>query len=446
MPITWKRQWRPLLVGAVVAAAAGGAVAEDWPEVQGKGRRGVWNETGILEKFPEGGLTLRWRTPICGGYAGPAVADGRVFVSDFKRTQGRSGVERALCLDEKTGKILWTFHDGETEYGRLGYASGPRATPTVDGDRVYVLGAVGHLYCLDVKTGKRIWSRDFQKDFNARLPTWGFAGAPLVVGDLLICLVGAQPTGKVMALDKTTGKVVWRALPGDNATGYAPPVLVQAGGVEQVIQWHGEAVSSFDPTTGKVLWQQPFKIRLASPVATPQIDNDRLFVTAFYNGPMMLRLAADRAGANVLWRGKSDSERQTDGLHALACTPAIRNGYIYGVCSYGQFRCLDAATGKRVWESLKLTGEESRWASAFLIRNGDRFFINNDSGDLIIADLSPKGYKEISRTKLIEPTTVPGAKSRKLGVVNWTLPAYANRCIFIRNDKEILCASLAKPE
>jgi len=435
-----------LLTGMIVAAVAGGAAAEDWPEVQGKGRRGVWNETGILETFPAGGLDIRWRTPIHGGYAGPAVADGRVFVSDFKPKQVRRGAERVICLDEKTGRILWTFQDGTTNYAWLGYASGPRATPTVDGDRVYALGAVGNLYCLDVKTGKKIWSRDFREEFGAKLPIWGFAGAPLVCGDLLICLAGARPTGKVMALNKMTGKVVWRALPGDNALGYAPPVLIEAGGAEQLIQWHGGGVTSLDPKTGKVHWRQPFKLRMALSISTPQLDNDRLFLTTFYNGPMMLRLAGDRPAAEVTWRGKSESERQTDGLHAITCTPAIWKGHIYGVCSYGQFRCLDAKTGKRIWETLKLTGEESRWASAFLTRNGDRFFINNDSGELIIADLSPKGYREISRTKLIEPTTVAGGKNRTLGAVNWTLPAYANRCIFIRNDKEILCASLATPK
>jgi outer membrane protein assembly factor BamB len=144
----------------------------------------------------------------------------------------------------------------------------------------------------------------------------------------------------------------------------------------------------------------------------------------------------------VLWKGKSDSEVQTDGLHAVVATPVIAGDYVYGLCSYGQFRCLDAKTGARVWETLVVTGEKARWASGQIVRHGDRYFINNDRGELIIARLSPKGYQELSRTTLIKPTSNPGNR-RALEAVNWSHPAYANRRIYARNDEEILCASLA---
>lgn len=180
-------------------------------------------------------------------------------------------------------------------------------------------------------------------------------------------------------------------------------------------------------------------------VATPVYESNLLFVTAFFNGPMMLDLATDRPDANLLWRGKSQSEINTDGLHCTTSTPVILDGYVYGVCSYGQFRCLDAHTGKRIWETQEVTGEKARWASAFLTRNGSRFFINNDRGELIIAEFSPKGYHEISRTNLITPTS-PGGGKRERGAVNWVLPAYANRHILIRNDREIIRASLEAPQ
>ena len=434
----------------IVATFAGWCVAsplaaEDWPQFRGAQRRGVWNETGILEKFPAPGLKVRWRTPVGGGYAGPAVADGRVFVPDFVRIKGSSGVERVHCLDERTGKVLWTFRGEKISYARLGHASGPRATPTVDGERVYVLGAVGDLYALDVKTGGKLWHRNFPRDLGATAPMWGFAGAPLVHGERLICLVGGKAGAKVVAFEKATGKVVWRAVADDGRTGYSAPAIISAGGVEQLIQWHGGAVTSLDPKTGKIYWQQPFKLRYAMAVAMPVRDGNRLFVSAFFEGPIMFRLADDKPRVKIVWRGKSRSEIRTDALHSLMCTPVIKDGYIYGVCSYGQFRCLDASTGKRIWETLKVVGEKGRWATAFIVRNGERFFINNDRGELIIADLSPKGYREIDRTKLIAPTTIEGANHRKLRAVNWTPPAYANRHIFIRNDREIIRASLAKP-
>jgi outer membrane protein assembly factor BamB len=159
---------------------------------------------------------------------------------------------------------------------------------------------------------------------------------------------------------------------------------------------------------------------------------------------MMLTLDASRPAARVLWKGTSDSEVQTDGLHAVVCTPAIDGDYIYGLCSYGQLRCLRADTGARVWETQAVTTERARWASGQMVRQGDRYFINNDRGDLIIARLSPAGYQEISRTKLLEPTSNPGNR-RALQRVNWSHPAYANRCIYARNDAEIVCASLAAP-
>lgn len=135
---------------------------------------GVWNETGILESFPKDGLAIRWRTAIKAGYAGPAVAGGRVFVTDFSPVQNTKGTERIVCLDEKTGKILWT-REWDADYIGLmqTYAVGPRATPTVDGERVYVQGAKGMLQCLNVKTGDVIWKKDYVKDYETQVPVWG---------------------------------------------------------------------------------------------------------------------------------------------------------------------------------------------------------------------------------------------------------------------------------
>ena len=428
-----------LLSGAVVLHA------EDWPEWRGRGRLGVWNETGILERFPEGGLEVLWRTPIGGGYAGPAVAAGRVFVTDYVQQRGLRGVERAWGLDEETGRVLW-MHEWEVNYAGLGYAVGPRATPTVDGDRVYFLGARGALYCLDAGTGEVRWSTDFVEDYGVDPLTWawdwGFASAPLVDGERLIAMVGAAPDALVVAFDKLTGEELWRALPTESEPGYSPPIIITAGGVRQLIVWHPLAVSSLDPATGDVFWEQPFDVANTLSVATPVQSGDRLLVSAFYNGSVMLGLDRDNIGARVLWRGASDNEIQTDGLHALVTTPLILGDYVYGIGSYGQMRCLHAATGERVWETQQVVNERVRWASAQIVRNHDRVFINNDRGELIIARLAPDGYRELSRTQLIEPTSPPGNR-RELRAVNWSHPAYANKRIYARNDEEIISASLA---
>lgn len=417
--------------------------AEDWPEWRGKGRMGVWNETGVLQKFPDTGLHIDWRVPVKSGFSGPAVSGGRIYLTDFTEASHLKGRERALCLDEKIGKILWT-QEWDADYIGLmeTYASGPRATPTVDGDRVYVLGAKGLLLCLDTKTGRVLWKRDYVKEYGAEVPTWGVTSAPLVDGNRLICLVGGDRNAKVVAFDKMTGKEVWRALASNSEAGYCQPVIIEHANTRQLIIWHPQAVTSLNPATGVVYWEQPFKINAGLSVATPVWSGPLLLVSSFYDGSMMLTLDNQKPRADVLWKGVSHSEIDTDGLHALVTTPVIVGDYLYGICSYGQLRCLNARTGARVWESLELTQEKARWASGFLVRHGDHFFINNDHGDLIIASLSRDGYREIGRTKLIKPTSNPGNR-RQMQAVNWSHPAYANKHIVARNDLEIIRASLA---
>jgi outer membrane protein assembly factor BamB len=418
---------------------------EDWPEVGGRGRLNVWRETGILDTFPESGLKVVWRTPVKAGYTGPAVADGRVFLLDWEETNKPKGTERALALNEKTGKILW-IKEWTADYRGIQWPTGPRATPTVDEDRVYVVGADGKLLCLNVKSGDILWQKDYAKDYGAdRLKwafDWGFASSPLVDGRLLIALVDGRPNAKVVAFDKMTGKEVWRALSTDADLGVAQPVIINAGGVRQLIIWYPGAVASLDPETGKQYWDQPYKVGGSMTVAIPVLDKEQLFFTTFYDGPLMLTLDPKRPGASVKWKGKSDSEIQTDGLHAVITTPVIIGDYIYGICSYGQFRCLKASTGERVWETQAVTKERARWASGVIVRHGDRLFINNDRGELIIVKPDPSGYQEISRTNLIKPTSQPQNR-RQLVNVNWVYPAYANRHIYARNDEEIICASLA---
>jgi len=357
--------------------------------------------------------------------------------------QRARGHERALALDEKTGKILW-IREWPADYAKakvMAYAEGPAATPTVDGNRIYVVGRTGTLHALDARTGDILWTKEYAKDFQADLDPWGVGSAPIVDGPRLIALVGGANNAKVVAFDKMTGKEIWRALSSKSSAGVSQPIILTAGGARQLIIWHPEAVVSLDPATGKVYWEQPFKV--TSDMSIPMVHSgSQLLVSEFYNGSLMLALHDKKPDARVLWKGKSSSEVDTDGLHATIGTPVIQGDYIYGVCSYGQLRCLRAKTGERVWETQAVTVEKARWASAQIVRHGDRYFINNDRGELIIARFTPEGYQEISRTNLLKPTTDPRNR-RRLVYVNWSHPAYANRHIYARNDEEIICASLA---
>ncbi len=437
-----------VLVCAVVSLSS--VFADDWPQWLGPQHDAVWRETGIVGKFPAEGPPVRWRTPIGAGYAGPAVANGKVYVTDRRLPEGASnpsnpfqrgtipGTERVLCLNETDGKILWQ-HTYDCPYG-LSYPAGPRATPVVSGGKVYTLGAEGHLFCFDATTGKVIWSHDFKRDFSIQTPVWGFSAHPLLDGNKLICLAGGEGS-TVVAFDKDSGKELWRALAAKEP-GYCPPVIFEAGGKRQLVVWHPEAVNSLDPETGKVYWSQPCNIRSGMTIPTPRKMGDLLYLTCFYNGSTMLRLDANKPVATEVWASKKVSEKDTDALHSTMSTPFLEDGYIYGVCSYGQLRCLKAGSGERVWETLKATtpdGKEMRWANAFIVKNGDRFFLFNEKGDLIIAKLSPKGYEEISRAHLLEPTNTAAGRD-----VLWSHPAFANRCMFARNDKEIICVDLAQ--
>ena len=442
-----------LLAGLLLAAAGvptarsvrGGVgatpFAEDWPEFRGAGRRGVWSETGILDRFPADGLKVLWRAPVKAGYSGPAVAGGRVFLTDFVPIAGPRGTERMLCFDEKTGKLLWK-QEWEASYGPFAFTNGPHATPTVDGDRVYALGTAGTLVAMNAATGEVLWKKDYIKDFRAEFSTYGFSSSPIVDGDRLIALISKTPDSKVIAFDKVTGKEIWRALRTEGEIGSSQPILIESGGTRQLIVWDTTGVSSLNPVTGATYWEQPFRSDMN---ITMVHSGTRLLMSTFYQGPLMLELDEKRPAARVLWKGNGTSEIDTDKLHATLTTPIIDGDYVYGICSYGQLRALNARTGERLWETQAVTVERARWASAQIVRHGDRVVITNDRGELILARLTPAGYQEMSRTQLIKPTTDPKNR-RKLGAVNWSHPAYANKHIYARNDEELIAVSLASDD
>ncbi len=301
---------------AALLLICGALHADDWPQWLGPQRDGVWRETGIVEKFPAGGPPVRWRVPMDAGYAGPAVAGGRVYVMDRQLATGANqprnafargeipGNERVLCLNEADGKILWQ-HTYDCPY-TVSYASGPRCTPLVSGGRVYTLGTEGHLFCFEAESGKVVWAREFKKDFGVPAPIWGFAGHPLLEGNKLICLVGGEGSTAV-AFDKDTGRELWRALSA-REPGYAPPTLIEGGGTRQVIIWHAEAINSLDPETGKVHWTYPWPIRNGVSLATPRQAGDWLFFTAFYNGSRMFRLVRTKPAAEIAWQSERNGE------------------------------------------------------------------------------------------------------------------------------------------
>lgn len=407
-------------------------MAQDWPDWRGKNRDGVWEESGILEKFDSEAIPIKWSVPIGPGYSGPTVSEGRVYVTD--RVERPNQLERVLCFDEQSGKELWV-HQYESFYEYIGYPAGPRASVVLSGGKAYSLGAMGQLFCLDAKFGEVLWHKDLSKYYDINMPIWGIASTPLVVDEKLIVHVSGSKRACVVAFHKDSGEEIWRNL--NDRAGYSAPILIEKDGVRVVVNWTEHSLSGLNLETGKVLWRFPWRTGSGMSISTPVLYKDHIFVSAFYSGSLLVKLGEDYRTAEIVWQRSGKSERSTDALHCVMNTPVILDDHIYGVDSYGELRCLEFATGDRVWEDLSAV-KKDRWANIHFIQKGDKTWMFNEHGELLITELSPEGFREISRTKLIEPTR----KQLPRGVT-WSHPAFANKHVFIRNDNRLLCADLS---
>ncbi len=439
---------RSLAALCLTLIAVNAAHADDWPQWMGPQRDNVWRETGILDTFPKAGPKVLWRTKISNGFSGPAVADGLVFITDFVSDQDLSadnfdgniykGKERVLCFDAKTADLKWK-HEYAATYS-ISYPNGPRCTPVVDAGKVYTLGAMGNLFCFEAKTGNVVWSRDLLKDYGVKAPLWGFAAHPLIDGKRLICLVGGQGSVAV-AFDKATGKELWKNLSAEQP-GYSPPVIFEGGGVRQLLIWHPEALNGLNPETGKLLWSVKQETANGTSIMAPRFLDTRIFLGAWMRKGGLFNFDPDTSSVKQVWKGNRDSS-----VYPVNNTPFLEAGYIYGVDSDGETRCVDMKNGDRVWETFRVVagakkleaGDKVQSGTAHFVKNGERFFIAAETGHLIIAKLSPKGYDEISRWQMLAPTSKAFGRD-----VVWSHPAFAQQCVFARNDKELICASLAK--
>ena len=422
------------------------AQGEDWPHFLGPRADTSVREEGIRTRFPDSGLPLLWKQAAGGGYSGPAVVDGRVFVMDRLAEPYDPGIvdgnvnfiradipgkERVRALDASSGVMLWE-HVYDCPYSTVfTYAIGPRCTPTVDGGRVYTLGAEGDLLCLEVSDGKVLWSRDLKKDYALEIP--------LVHGDLLICIVGGEGS-TVVAFDKVSGEERWRALSASKP-GYCPPIVATIHGLKQLLVWHGDGVASLDPADGELRWFVEIKPLYGMAIGAPRVHENLVHVMGFKGVSAAIQVAKDNRSAELNWG--PDLRKGVAGVLNTAHLDAA--GYLYSAGGRGLFQCVDIRTGDCLWETpapLQNRQEErtGAWPSAFTFPHpaSGRTFVYNDHGEFISAELSPNGYREISRASLIEPTHPVGGR-----MLVWSAPAFANRRIYLRNDREIRCYDLS---
>ncbi len=432
-----RRNW---FLGIVFSAAlsnlASMATAEDWAQWRGAQRDGRWTETGLRDDLPDGQIPLAWSVPIGAGYSGPTVANGRVYVTD-RQVSEREETERILCFRSEDGELLW-----KVEYPApytISYKAGPRASVTIDDGRAYSVGAMGHFYCLDAESGKVLWKKELESEYAIEMPIWGIAAAPLIYGNLVIQQVSGSNGACMVAFNKLDGQEVWRSL--NDKAGYSSPIVIRQADQDVLVCWTGDSLSGLDPKNGKVFWSHPFpSSRMPIGIGTPIIENELLFVSSFYDGSMMIRVPKDRVASELVWREVGPDEQHTKSLHSMIGTCILKDGYVYGADSYGEFRCLDAKTGKRIWEDLNAV-PKARWATIHMVEQADRVWMFNERGELLITKLAPTGLTILDRCKLIEPTR---DQLGQRGGVCWSHPAFAEKSVFARSDEKLVKASLAK--
>lgn len=427
------------------------ARADDWGQWLGPKRDAVWGEKGLISKFPKDGPKVLWRQPIAAGYAGPAVVGGKLYVMDRAKVEPDPknppakgtlpGAERVHCLNAADGKTLWT-HSYDCPYTNVSYPSGPRTTPVIDGDRLYTLGTMGDLLCLNAADGKVVWAKNFVKDFAAPVPAWGWSAHLLLDGDTLVALVGGDGQA-VVAFDKKTGKERWRALSTKEIC-YSPPIVTEAGGKRQLIVWLSEALYSLNPETGAKYWEHkhPAAGEVARPavsIVTPKRAGDKLLVSSFYHGTLCLALDKDKPAATVAWRSKTSYPKPIEGLNAVMTSLLVKGDHVYGIAGMGELVCHDLKTGKVVRTGDEIFGEKAAFCAAvFWVDAGTAVYGLTDQGDLVILKLEPEKCEVVASAHVLEPTH--SAKGRK---AVWAHPAFADRCVYFKNDKEIVCVSLA---
>lgn len=432
---------RALGIGMVLSLSCSAVSADDWPQWMGPQRDNVWREDGLLEKFPAGGPKVLWFTPVAGGYSGPAVSGGKVCITDYVTADNVkvdnfdrrefSGTERIHCLDEATGKVLWT-HEYPVKYS-ISYPAGPRCTPVMHEGLVYALGAEGHLFCLSTDSGKVVWSHDLKKEYSTTAPLWGYAAHPLIDGDNLLTLAGGEGT-HIVALNRLTGQEVWRSTSsGAQGQGYCPPTIINHGGARQLIMYKPDAVVSLDPATGKQYWSLPYEASNGSIIMSPVLSGNYLYAAGYSNKSLMMELDPARPAARELWRDKSNI------ICPVNVQPFLDKEVLYGFDQKGVLRALTIPDGKRLWETSDAIGKRPAGSeTAFIVRQGSRYVLFNELGELLLAELTAEGYREIDRAKVIEPSNFAFGRE-----VVWSMPAFANRHVYLRNDNQIICVDFA---
>lgn len=386
------------------------SAAEDWPRWRGANADGGWNPKDIPADFARKEPERLWKKEISAGFGGVTASNGRVYVMDRLKTPKE--IERILCFDADSGRDVWQ-HTWEVSYGSMDYGTGPRSSVNISDGKAYALGATGEALCLDAVTGQVIWQVNTVKTFGAKIPTWGFAASPVIDGGRVLLHVGAK-AGSVIALDKTSGKEVWRG--GPDPAGYCTPEIISHEGTRQLIAWGPENVQSLDPESGRVNWLFPYKITYGVSIAQPLYRDGILLVSGYWHGAKALQLGKS---PELLW------ENQTE-ICGLMSAPLYKDGVVYMLDKTRGLQAFELKTGKILWsDDNSLTPKESnpQMSLVWMQESTNLAALLNANGELIYVTLKPDKREELARWQIIGKT--------------WAHPAFAGNRVFARSDKEL---------
>jgi len=396
--------------------------AADWPQYRGPGHDATSTEK-ILTQWPATGLKAIWKTPTPTGFSSFTVSQGKAFTVVRRAIDG-ADQEVCIALEADTGKELWAMPVGIAKYDGGGDegakenrgGDGPRSTPSVDGDRVYVLSAHHGLFCFDIASGKTLWSKDIQKEYGGKMIQWQSAASPLIEGDLIF--VNSTAPGKcLMAFNKKDGTLAWAGQ--EDKMTQANPIAATILGTRQVIFFTQSGLVSVEPATGKVLWRHKFPYSVST-AASPVVGGDIVYCSAGYGvggGAAKITKSGDTFTATELWR-------KPNKVISHWSTPLYYDGHLYGMFSFkeygkGALKCVDIATGNEVWS------KEGFGPGGVIMANG-HLIVLNDQGELVLVKADPGAYNEVSRFKAVDGKC-------------WSTPALSNGRVYARSTVQGGC-------
>ena len=403
-----KLMWAGLLLVLATAVAR----AEDWPQILGPARNGIYDGPPIVPSFPRTGPPQLWKRDVGAGFSGPAVVGGRLVL--FHRVNAKETVE---ALDTLTGKTIWTL-DYPTSYrDDFGFDEGPRAIPVVSGSRVFTHGADGMLTAIDFASGKRLWSVDTRQVFQAPKGFFGVASSPVVDGDRVLVNVGGKGAG-VVAFDAASGKVLWQS--STDEASYSSPIVADINGQHTAVFFTRNGLLALDPASGAQRYQLRWRSRQAASVnsATPIVFKDQIFLSSSYSTGAVLLQVANNA-VKPVWSGEESMSNHYS-------TSVLKDGYLYGFDGRQEFgqtlRCVEFATGKVMWNV------DGFGAGSLLVAD-NTLVIMRESGELALASASPKAFAFRSRAQLL-PRVVRA------------YPALSDAILYVRNERQLAAFDL----